>query len=138
MTSKSIYDRADAPVGVIGSGSFGTAVANLLSKNRKVILFARKPEVVEQINSTHHHYGIDLPSNIVATQELEHLAEKCSILFPVVPSSNFRKMMKDLAPFLHPYHILIHGTKGLDLNLPEGRSLEDDIPLTRGNIKTMS
>jgi glycerol-3-phosphate dehydrogenase (NAD(P)+) len=138
MTSKNIYDQAEAPVGVIGSGSFGTAVANLLSKNRKVILFARKPEVVDQINSKHHHYGVDLPSNIVATHELEHIAEHCNILFPVVPSSNFRRMMKDLAPFLHPYHILIHGTKGLDLSLPEGHSLDDNISFTRSNIKTMS
>lgn len=138
MTSKSIYEQTDTPIGVIGSGSFGTAVANLLSKNRKVILFARKQEVVDQINSTHHHYGVDLPSNIIATHELEDLAEQCNILFPVVPSSNFRRMMKDLSPFLKPYHILIHGTKGLDLALPEGRSLDDDFPLTRSNIKTMS
>ena len=47
-------------------------------------------------------------------------------------------MMKDLSPFLHPYHILIHGTKGLDLSLPDGKSLNDDFPLSRDNIKTMS
>ena len=96
------------------------------------------PEVVEKINSTHEHYGVTLPSNIIATHDLEHLAEKCNVLFPVVPSSNFRRMMKDLSPFLHPYHILIHGTKGLDLSLPDGKSLNDDFPLSRDNIKTMS
>ena len=138
MTLRNTYKREDTPVGVIGSGSFGTAVANLLSKNCDVIIFARKSEVVHAINSTHKHYGINLPKNIVATDDLEHLAKNCNILFPIVPSSNFRKMMKDLSPFLHPYHILIHGTKGLDISLPPGKSIDDDILISRDNIKTMS
>lgn len=139
MTSKSTFEADDLPVGVIGSGSFGTAVAKLLSKNRNVILFARRPEVVEKINATHEHYGTRLPDNIFATHDLEHLAEKCNILFPVVPSSNFRSMMRDLASFLHPYHILIHGTKGLEISLPAGKSLDEiDFPLESSNIKTMS
>ena len=74
MTSKNIYDGDDIPVGVIGSGSFGTAVANLLSKNRDVLLFARRPEIVEKINSTHEHYGISLPENIIATHDLEFIS----------------------------------------------------------------
>ncbi|MEY3248491.1 MAG: hypothetical protein RL742_534, partial [Bacteroidota bacterium] len=45
------------PVGVIGAGSFGTAVANLLAHNSEVLLFSRKPETVRQINSDRRHYG---------------------------------------------------------------------------------
>jgi glycerol-3-phosphate dehydrogenase (NAD(P)+) len=42
-------------------------------------------------------------------------------------------MMRDLRPFLHPYHILIHGTKGLDISLqPEGTRLNAE------HIRTMS
>ena len=40
------------PVGVIGAGSFGTAVANTLAHNAEVLLFSRKAEVVEEINRT--------------------------------------------------------------------------------------
>lgn len=35
--------------GVIGGGSFGTAIANLIAHNGKVLLLVRKPEVVNNI-----------------------------------------------------------------------------------------
>jgi glycerol-3-phosphate dehydrogenase (NAD(P)+) len=74
----------------------------------------------------------------MASHDLEHLAESCQVIFPIVPSSSFRMMMKDLSPFLHPYHILIHGTKGLDIILPKGKTMKDEVLLSRENIRTMS
>ena len=47
-------------------------------------------------------------------------------------------MMQLLSPYLHPYHILIHGTKGLDISLPEGETLSSIDRLERDQIKTMS
>ena len=37
-------------IGVIGAGSFGTSMANLIAENHKVLLYARRPEVVNRIN----------------------------------------------------------------------------------------
>jgi glycerol-3-phosphate dehydrogenase (NAD(P)+) len=47
MALKNTFDK---PIGVIGAGSFGLAVANLLAENNKVLLYARNPDVVHQIN----------------------------------------------------------------------------------------
>jgi glycerol-3-phosphate dehydrogenase (NAD(P)+) len=47
-------------------------------------------------------------------------------------------MMRHLSEYLHPYHILIHGTKGFDLQLPEGESVQTLSTLHRGQVKTMS
>ncbi len=47
-------------------------------------------------------------------------------------------MMQDLSPFLHPYHILIHGTKGFDIKLAPGETLETVKTLDRSQVKTMS
>ena len=139
MTSNNSYNDKKRPVGVIGAGSFGTAVSMLLSKNRNVILYARNPEVVENIKTDRQLNGFPLSSNIEPTNDLEYLARECDILFPVVPSSGFRMMMHDLSPFLHPYHIIIHGTKGIEVSLGEGESLNNpDISISRENIKTMS
>lgn len=104
------------PVGVIGAGSFGTAIANLLAHNANVLIFSRNPELVKKINSTHHHFDIDLSPRIRATSDLKEVAEQCTLIFPIVPSTNFRAMMQNLGPHLRPDHILIHGTKGFDLN----------------------
>jgi len=96
--------KSKKPVGVIGAGSFGTAVANILSENTDVILYARKPSVVEMMISSQKSNGQDLRKNILPTNNLELVASTCDVIFPVVPSANFRKMMRKLSPYLHPYH----------------------------------
>lgn len=103
------------PVGVIGAGSFGTAVANLLAENGPVLLYSRKPERVSEINSSKKSAGQAIHQNIIATSDIELLCKECYLLFPSVPSGNFRAMLKDFAPYLRPDHILVHTTKGLDI-----------------------
>jgi glycerol-3-phosphate dehydrogenase (NAD(P)+) len=66
------------------------------------------------------------------------LAQRCDVIFPIVPSSHFRAMMQQLAPFVHPYHILIHGIKGLDVVLPEGQTIDTMETLDRTMVKTIS
>ncbi len=110
MSSK---NSSEKPVGVIGSGSFGSAIANILSKNADVLLYSRKPEIVRQITETHTLLGLHLSERIVATGDLEYLAARCDVIFPIVPSDSFPEMVDELSPFIKPYHMLIHGTKGL-------------------------
>ncbi|MCB0497931.1 MAG: NAD(P)-dependent glycerol-3-phosphate dehydrogenase [Cyclobacteriaceae bacterium] len=126
-------------VGVIGAGSFGTVVANLLAQNAKVKLYARSSEKITNMRETRTNSGYELHENIEICDDLERIAGECETIFPVVPSSGFRKMMRDLAPYIHPYHTLIHGTKGLDVSLPEGMTIDHpDAEFTRENVKTMS
>jgi len=115
------------PVGVIGAGSFGTAIANLLAYNVDVLLYSRKKELVDQINATRKNLGVDLSEKITAINDLKLMAESCDLIFPIVPSGSFRQMMKELGPHLKPYHILIHGTKGFDYAeelLQEGEQIQ--------------
>ena len=124
-------------VGVIGAGSFGTTIANLLSYNRRVLLYSRNPELVDTINKTHRHFDLDLSEKIIATTYLEEVANDCHLIFPVIPSLQFRVVMKKLAPFLHPYHLLIHGTKGFDITGIEENELTTQ-SFDRSNVHTMS
>jgi glycerol-3-phosphate dehydrogenase (NAD(P)+) len=135
MTSKNISNK---PVGVIGAGSFGMAIANILAQNSKVLLYARDPAVIKLIEETNTHRGQKVHKNITVTGDLSYVAGSCNIIFPIVPSSSFREMMQQLSPFLYPYHILIHGTKGLDIELPTGQTLNSIKSLSRENVKTMS
>lgn len=129
---------SDKPVGIIGAGNFGSAIANIIALNRKVLLYARDEKVVENILDNRTNRGHKMHANIEPTNDLQHLASSCDVIFPIVPSSRFRSMMKDLSPFLHPYHILIHGTKGFDIKLPKGETLETVKTLDRSQVKTMS
>ncbi len=127
-------------VGVLGAGSFGTAIANLLALNGPVLLFSRKDEVVEEINRTRRHLDQKISPRVTATTDLAELAEKCTLIFPIVPSTSFRGMMQSLAPHLRPHHIIIHGTKGFDLkNLTEDDLMANpNLHLTRNEVRTMS
>jgi glycerol-3-phosphate dehydrogenase (NAD(P)+) len=127
------------PVGVIGAGSFGTAVANLLAHNSHVLLFSRKPETVREINTDRRHLGVAISPRITATSDIEEIARRCELIFPVVPSTSFRRMMHSLGPYLKPHHILIHGTKGFDLkDLEENELDRAGAQVTRANVRTMS
>lgn len=124
-------------VGVIGAGSFGTTVATLLAHNSSVLLFSRREDVVDQINNAHTHMGVSLSPNIQATSNLQHVCEQCDVIFPVIRSQSFRETMKALYPFLTPGHILIHGTKGLDLTGVDEGDLAN-ARISRKNVHTMS
>lgn len=124
-------------VGVIGSGKFGLTVSNLLARNTDVLLFARNPLSTQEINNKHLFKGISLADNIEATSDIQKVCKECNVIYPIVPSANFREMMQSMSAYLQPDHFLIHATKGLDLvNVPEGELSNYQIGLQ--NVRTMS
>lgn len=125
-------------IGVIGAGSFGTAVAQLLAENEDVMVYTRSGDLKEVLENNREYRGWKMNPRVSATQSLQELAENCYIIFPVVPSSGFRAMMQNLAPYLRPDHILIHGTKGLDVQLKEGETLASVEKLSRAQVRTMA
>ncbi|MDX1940845.1 MAG: NAD(P)H-dependent glycerol-3-phosphate dehydrogenase [Saprospiraceae bacterium] len=125
-------------VGVIGAGSFGTAISNLLAHNVDVLLYTRREDVLETIRQTHRNFGVEISPRVRLTNHIQEVAENCTLLFPVVPAANFRRMMQKLGPHLRPYHILIHGTKGFDVKGFENDRLEENAVLRREHVSTMS
>jgi glycerol-3-phosphate dehydrogenase (NAD(P)+) len=136
MTSRSLSD--DKPIGVIGAGNFGTVVANLLARHKKVLLYARDEKVVQRILDKRENRGHKIHKQVHPINDLDYLAKACEVIFPIVPSTHFRSMMQKLSPHLHPYHILIHGTKGLDITLPPNHTVDTLQKLNRSQVKTIS
>ncbi|MBK8699966.1 MAG: NAD(P)-dependent glycerol-3-phosphate dehydrogenase [Saprospiraceae bacterium] len=112
------------PVGVIGAGSFGITVAQLLSENVDVLLFSRKAELVTHINNKHTHLGYHLSKKITAANDLKFICRSCDVIFLVVPSGAMRTTVQAMSNYLRPFHIIIHGTKGLDTSLIKDTDLE--------------
>ncbi|MEP2951474.1 MAG: NAD(P)H-dependent glycerol-3-phosphate dehydrogenase [Ekhidna sp.] len=126
-------------VGVIGAGSFGTAISNILAENNAhVILYVRDSEKAKKISKERVSSKQKLHDNIEITNILEEVPQKCEIIFPMIPSANVRDMVIKLAPHLRPYHVLIHGTKGFDLFVPNKQKITASNPLTREHVKTIS
>lgn len=121
-------------VGVIGAGSFGTAVANLLAENSKVILLVRSQESFDKITQTGIAAGQNLSNNIEVTLSNEYLAHNCDVIFPIIPGQDFKKGMQSSAPFLTENHILIHGTKGLEFPLDAEAAVGKDDVITMSKL----
>jgi len=138
MDSKNFLDKEEKPIGVVGAGSFGAAVAIMLAEKVDVLVYARKPEIVEEINVKNALAGKAIPENIRATTNPEELCKQCDLLFFMISSSGFQEVTRSFAPYLFPYHVIIHGTKGLCLNLPEGKNLDQMKRMKRSQILTMS
>ncbi len=122
--------------GVIGAGSFGSAIANLLAENVRVFLYERTKDVADQIRQTRQYRGHTFHPNVHVVDSLQELAEHCYIIFPVVPSQFFKSMIRDISPFLRPDHIVIHATKGLHTEFDLDNADAKSISLKQ--IKTMS
>jgi glycerol-3-phosphate dehydrogenase (NAD(P)+) len=89
-----------ARLGVIGAGAWGTALAQVLSDGQdELLLWAREPDVVEQINEAHENQtflsGYPLRENIRATQNMDELAF-CEALLIVTPAQHLRASLEDL------------------------------------------
>lgn len=124
------------PVGVIGAGSFGSAIANLLAENQEVLLYERNVETREQLSRERKVRGFDLHPNIRLSDSLEQIASSCYLIFPAVPSQFFKTMIIDFSPYLRPDHIMIHTTKGLHCEFDIDKADAKTIRLKE--IKTMS
>ena len=85
-------------VGVIGAGSFGTAISNLIALNGvEVLLYSRQQKVIDRINKDRQHFGTTLSNHIELTSDIEQLARECTLIFPIVPSKVFRGVIKYLS-----------------------------------------
>ena len=85
-------------IGVIGAGSFGTALAMVLAgKGHQVTVWARKAEHIEEMKMTgeNRHYlpDVKLPVEIELTADLEQAVSGKDYLLFAVPAQSFRGVL---------------------------------------------
>ena len=123
-------------VGVLGSGSFGTAVSQILADNTDVLIYTRRQEIADRINKEHRIKHHELSPRISATTDIQEVGERCRFIFPIIPSEHFRSVMREIGPYVGPGHLMIHGTKGLDV--AEAFNDAKDIRDIKRSVFTMS
>jgi len=106
-------------VAVIGGGSFGSALADILGHNgHPVALQFRSEDAAAAFNNTHVNAkylpGITLSGNITGTASLADAAQDAALILLCVPSPWFRETVRALAPFLHADKMLVSTTKGIE------------------------
>jgi len=116
-------------VAVLGGGSFGTVIANIIAGNgNRVRLWLRNAQRCESIrvNRRNLDYLPDyvLHENLEASTSLRESVTGADILLVAVPSKSFRKVVRNMAEFTHPEAIIISLTKGIE---PGGFRLMSEI-----------
>ncbi|MBW2143925.1 MAG: NAD(P)-dependent glycerol-3-phosphate dehydrogenase [Deltaproteobacteria bacterium] len=106
-------------VGVIGAGSWGTALANLLAgKGVDVHLWVREEEVFNQIKKEHVNGvflpGVALDPRLKPVRAFEEAVFEKELILMVVPSHVFRDVLTNIKPHLCEGMSLITATKGIE------------------------
>lgn len=102
---------------VLGSGAWGTALANLLCENgHAVCLWNRAPERAKQMEETRHNprlEGIRLHPALTCTSELACIGGSGMVVF-ATPSFAVRETAALVAPLLRKEALLVSATKGIE------------------------
>lgn len=124
-------------IGVIGSGTWGTAIAALLKNNgHQVTLWSAIPEEIEEIGRTRRHKnlpGVELPEGISYTADLEKAMEEKDLLIMAVPSVFVRSTAKRMAPYLKEGQLIVDVAKGIEEGTLKTMSqiIEEELPDAR-------
>ena len=88
-------------VRVIGSGSWGTAVAAMTAGATDTVIWARRDEVAAEINDAHTNSaylgGLPLPEQLRATTDLASTVAEADVLVMAVPSHGYRQVLSAAA-----------------------------------------
>ena len=106
-------------IAVIGGGSFGTVIANMIAENgHRTCLWLRNAERAEEINTLHINSAylpnLTLHPNMRASTSFEDAVAAADIIFMAVPSKSCREVARGLAPYVTSGTMLISTTKGIE------------------------
>ena len=108
-------------IGVIGAGSWGTTLANLLAKKGfPVTLWVYETDLAERMAKTRindlYLNGFTLSPNLAFTNELSEAVVDHQLLLLVSPSQVMRQVLKQLQPHLDKTCLLVSAAKGIENN----------------------
>lgn len=120
-----------ASISIIGAGTWGTAIANMLANHdNKVVLCSRFQEEVDKLNETHTHpnlKGCDISHKIIITSDMEVATKDMEVVVIAVPSPFVRDTTKSFKDYLKKDQIIVTVAKGIEdeTNLTMSEIIED-------------
>ncbi len=125
-------------IAVIGAGSWGTTLANLLAKKGHAVrLWSYEDDVTEAIRDTGQNTvylpDIDLSQNLTAISDLSAAVDGVATVVSVSPSQHVRQVMSRAAPSIDPGALVVSASKGIETRTLETMAdvLEDALPELR-------
>ncbi len=106
-------------IGVIGAGSWGTTIANLLALNgHDVALWVYEADLCERIGASRindiYLPGISLSPNLKPTNSIEEAATGMEMLVSAAPAQVVRMVISQAAPFISENAVIVSLSKGIE------------------------
>ena len=106
-------------VAIVGAGSWGTTLANLLGKKDcEVRLWALEPEVVAAVNERRENPaylpGFALSERVRATTSLAAAVADADVVVSVSPAQHVREVMARAADVMRPDALVVSASKGIE------------------------
>lgn len=124
-----------ANAGVLGAGSWGTALSVLLSDNgHQVTVWSIDENEVKMLQEKREHElklpGVKLPDDMVITGDLETAIKGKDFLVLAVPSPFTRSTAKKMSPYVEEQQIIVDVAKGIEEStlMTLSRQIEQEIP----------
>ena len=124
-----------AKVGVIGAGSWGTALALLLHKNgHSITVWSNNEDEVKMLSEEREHKtklpGVRIPDDMIFTSNLEEGVKGKDFLVLAVPSAFTRGTARKMKPFVTEGQIIVDVAKGIeeDTLMTLSQQIEEEIP----------
>lgn len=110
---------SDAPIAVLGAGSWGTALALLLARNgRPVRLWGRNKTIMlaaaQQQRNPRYLSDLVLPAGLEPTNDLAYAVSAARDILVTVPTNAFRSVLQSAKPLLRADARVLWATKGLE------------------------
>jgi len=104
---------------VLGSGTFGTALASVLAdKNADVWIWSRNADLARDITEKHENSkyfpGIKLPDNIKSSPDMAECLKGTDIVVFGIPSQSLTQVLKEYTPILPEGVPFVSAAKGID------------------------
>ena len=124
-----------AKIGMIGAGSWGTALALLCDKNgHEVTIWSIMKDEVEMLRTKRQHEtklpGVILPEKIEITNDLKKAMTDKDVLVLAVPSAFTRSTARSMKAFLKPGQLIVNVAKGIEEHtmLTLSEIIEEELP----------
>ena len=106
-------------IGVIGAGSWGTTLANVLAKKgHDVTLWVYEADLAQRLQETGvndlYLDGITLSSKLAYTNDLSEAAQNSQLILLVSPSQVMRHVLKELKAYIPEDCLLVSAAKGIE------------------------
>ena len=104
-------------ISIIGGGSWGTTLAQVLSDNgNNVLIYDINEAFVKKINEEHLHpfFDLEIPSNISATSKLEEALDYSNILVLCVPTKATRSVLESINKNIKEKKLIVNVSKGIE------------------------